>query len=91
MEMDDKKIEQAPSSSTAAMIMQTYDKLGKAANKLTHYLRNHGYSAQAGHPRPDGPRAARPAAVPAQQRDRQPPDGFRKRGEWPGGHPLPPR
>ena len=50
MEMDKEKIEHAPSSKTAAMIMQTYDRLGKASNKLTSFLREHGYSVQAGHP-----------------------------------------
>ncbi|MHA2153776.1 MAG: 4Fe-4S dicluster domain-containing protein [Candidatus Hodarchaeales archaeon] len=50
MEMDKEKIEQAPSGKTATMIMQTYDRLGKASNKLSKYLRENGYSAQAGHP-----------------------------------------
>ncbi len=50
MEMDKEKIEQAPSSKTATMIMKTYDKLGIASNKLTEYLRKYGYSVQAGHP-----------------------------------------
>ncbi|MHA1978149.1 MAG: 4Fe-4S dicluster domain-containing protein [Candidatus Hodarchaeales archaeon] len=50
MEMDKEKIERAPSGKTAAMIMQTYNNLGKASNKLTDFLRKHGYSAQAGHP-----------------------------------------
>ena len=31
------------------MIMETYDSLGKAANKVTDFLRKHGYSAMAGH------------------------------------------
>ncbi|PWI47833.1 [Fe-S]-binding protein [Candidatus Heimdallarchaeota archaeon B3_Heim] len=50
MEMDREKIEQAPSDKTATMIMKTYDELGKASNKLTEFIREHGYSAQAGHP-----------------------------------------
>ena len=50
LEMDKEKIELAPSSKTSAMIMQSYDSLGKASNRLTEFLRNHGYSAHAGHP-----------------------------------------
>ncbi|UCE12882.1 MAG: epoxyqueuosine reductase [Candidatus Heimdallarchaeota archaeon] len=50
MEMNKEKIEKAPSSETANMIMRTYDDLGKASNQLTAYLRGQGFSAQAGHP-----------------------------------------
>jgi NAD-dependent dihydropyrimidine dehydrogenase PreA subunit len=50
LEMDKEKIELAPSSKTSAMIMRTYDNLGKASNQLTSFLRKHSYSAQAGHP-----------------------------------------
>ena len=50
MEMDKEKIELAPSSKTATMIMKTYDDLGKVSNKLTDFLRGNGYSVQAGHP-----------------------------------------
>ncbi|UCG04567.1 MAG: epoxyqueuosine reductase [Candidatus Heimdallarchaeota archaeon] len=50
MEMDRDKIEKAPSSETAYMIMQTYDDLGKTSNRLTTFLRQEGFSVQAGHP-----------------------------------------
>ncbi|MFX0209290.1 MAG: [Fe-S]-binding protein, partial [Candidatus Hodarchaeota archaeon] len=50
MKMDKEKIEKAPSSETADMIMQTYNDLGKASHKLTTFLRKKGFSAQAGHP-----------------------------------------
>jgi ferredoxin len=50
MEMAKDKIEQAPSEATAYEVMQTYNRLGIAANKLTRYLRERGYSAHAGHP-----------------------------------------
>lgn len=50
LEMNKEKIELAPSVKTSVMIMETYDNLGKCSNKLTDFLRKHGYSAQAGHP-----------------------------------------
>jgi len=50
MEMDWDKMEAAPSRPTQTMIMETYDILGKAANKITDFLRKHGFSAMAGHP-----------------------------------------
>lgn len=50
MEMDRDKINMAPSKETALMIHETYDRLGIAANKLADFLRENGYSAQAGHP-----------------------------------------
>lgn len=50
MEMDQDKIEAAPSRVTQVMIMKTYDDLGVAANKIAEFLRKNGYSAMAGHP-----------------------------------------
>ncbi|MGY5858634.1 MAG: reductive dehalogenase domain-containing protein [Candidatus Thorarchaeota archaeon] len=48
--MDWEKIEKAPSRPTMVMVMRTYNTLGIAANKITEFLRKHGFSAQAGHP-----------------------------------------
>ncbi|MHA1973109.1 MAG: 4Fe-4S dicluster domain-containing protein [Candidatus Hodarchaeales archaeon] len=50
LEMDKNKMELAPSKETAKMIMETYDALGIATNKLTKYLRDKGFAAQASHP-----------------------------------------
>ena len=50
MEMDWDKMEVAPSRPTQVMIMETYDTLGIAANKIADFLREHGFSAMAGHP-----------------------------------------
>jgi epoxyqueuosine reductase len=50
MEMDKDRIALAPHRKTVKMIMQTYNKLGIAANKITVYLRKNGYAAQASHP-----------------------------------------
>lgn len=50
MGMDKDKIELAPSEETALMVFKTYDELGVIANKVTSFLRFHGYAAQAGHP-----------------------------------------
>ncbi|MFW9906064.1 MAG: hypothetical protein ACFFFH_17205 [Candidatus Thorarchaeota archaeon] len=50
MEMDKARIEKAPSSETADMIMRTYNDLGKASHQLATFLRQRGFSAQAGHP-----------------------------------------
>lgn len=50
MEMSQEKIDKAPSQETINMIFETYDTLGIAANKITEFLRAHGYSAQADHP-----------------------------------------
>ncbi len=50
MEMDWDKIETAPSRPAMVMIMRTYNTLGIAANKITEFLRENGYSAQSGHP-----------------------------------------
>jgi len=50
MEMDWDKIESVPSRPAMVMIMRTYNTLGVAANKITEFLREHGYSAQSGHP-----------------------------------------
>jgi epoxyqueuosine reductase QueG len=50
MEMDKNKINLAPSEETAFMVFQSYDALGLAVNELTQFLREHGYTAHAGHP-----------------------------------------
>ncbi len=50
MEMDRPRIELAPSPRTVVMVMETYNRLGRAANRLATHLRRLGYSAQAGHP-----------------------------------------
>jgi epoxyqueuosine reductase len=50
LEMDNDLMELAPSKKTQKMIMETYDSLGIASNKLTEFLRKKGFSAQAGHP-----------------------------------------
>ncbi|MDF1538222.1 MAG: reductive dehalogenase domain-containing protein [Candidatus Thorarchaeota archaeon] len=50
MEMDWDKMEQAPSKPTMNMIMETYNDLGIAANKIAEFLRKRGFSAMAGHP-----------------------------------------
>jgi ferredoxin len=50
MEMDFNKMEKAPSSTTQKMILETYNNLGILVNKMTAFLREHGYGAQAGHP-----------------------------------------
>jgi epoxyqueuosine reductase len=50
MEMDWDKIEACPSRPTQIMIMETYDALGIAANKIARFLRDSGFSAMAGHP-----------------------------------------
>ena len=50
MEMDEDKIAAAPSPETMVMIMNTYNDLGIAANKIAQFLRTKGYGAQAGHP-----------------------------------------
>ncbi|MCG3227651.1 MAG: 4Fe-4S dicluster domain-containing protein [Candidatus Heimdallarchaeota archaeon] len=50
MKMDNKKINKAPSKITIKNIWETYDNLGKAANKIAEFLRSKGYSAQASHP-----------------------------------------
>jgi len=50
MEMNKEIIDKAPSQATLNMIFETYDSLGKAANKIAEYLRTHGYAAQADHP-----------------------------------------
>jgi len=49
-EMDKEKIEIAPYSQTARMIMRTYDELGKATNKISTFLRDYGFSTHASHP-----------------------------------------
>ena len=50
MEMDYDKMEKAPSPDTQKMILGTYNNLGILTNKITTYLRERGYGAQAGHP-----------------------------------------
>jgi epoxyqueuosine reductase len=50
MEMDQDKINKAPSQDTMNMVFGTYDKLGIAANRIAAYLREQGYAAQADHP-----------------------------------------
>ena len=50
MEMSKEKLDQAPSQATMNMVFGTYDDLGKAANKIAEFLRDHGYVAQADHP-----------------------------------------
>ena len=50
MEMSREKIDKAPSQETLNMVFGTYDELGIAANKITQFLREHGYAAQADHP-----------------------------------------
>ncbi|MHA1906758.1 MAG: 4Fe-4S binding protein [Candidatus Thorarchaeota archaeon] len=50
MEMDWGKMEKAPSKPTMTMIMETYNDLGIAANKIAEFLRKSGFSAMAGHP-----------------------------------------
>lgn len=50
MEMSEEDINKAPSQDTMDMVMETYDSLGIAANKIAEFLRVHGFSAQADHP-----------------------------------------
>ncbi len=50
MEMDKERMDTAPSPDTAVMVHETYNELGIAANEIARYLREQGYSAQAGHP-----------------------------------------
>jgi len=50
MEMSKEKIDKAPSQATMNMVFGTYDELGKVANKISDFLREHGYAAQADHP-----------------------------------------
>jgi epoxyqueuosine reductase len=50
MEMDKERLDTAPSPDAAVMVLETYSRLGIAANRVARYLRRRGYSAQAGHP-----------------------------------------
>jgi epoxyqueuosine reductase len=50
MEMSKETIDKAPSQATLNMVFGTYDDLGKTANKIAEFLRDHGYAAQADHP-----------------------------------------
>ena len=47
MEMSKDKIDKAASQETMNMVFGTYDDLGKAANRIAEFLREHGYAAQA--------------------------------------------
>jgi len=49
-EMDKEKIAKAPSIETFGAVFETYDTLGIITNKLTDYLRNNNFYAQASHP-----------------------------------------
>ena len=50
MEMSKEKIDKAASQETLNMVFGTYDDLGKAANRIAKFLREHGYAAHADHP-----------------------------------------
>jgi epoxyqueuosine reductase len=50
MEMDQERIEKAPSKETMTMVFETYDNLGIVANRIASFLRDHGFAAQADHP-----------------------------------------
>lgn len=50
LEMDKDKIAKAPSRATVGMVMNTYNKLGIAANSVATFLRHRRYSAHASHP-----------------------------------------
>lgn len=50
MEMDRERLDTAPSPDAAVMVLETYDRLGIAANRIARHLRRRGFSAQAGHP-----------------------------------------
>jgi len=50
MEMSQEDIDKAPSQDTMDMVMETYDSLGIAANKIAEFLRERGFAAQADHP-----------------------------------------
>lgn len=50
MEMDKKKIDNAPSLKTGRMVIRTYDELGIRVNKITKFVRKEGFSAEACHP-----------------------------------------
>ncbi len=49
-EMDKGKIAKAPSIETFSAVFETYDDLGIITNKLSEYLRNNNFYAQASHP-----------------------------------------
>lgn len=50
MEMDKARMDTAPSSASAQAVFEIYRDLGIISNKIADYLRQHGYSAHAGHP-----------------------------------------
>ncbi|MCL7455129.1 MAG: [Fe-S]-binding protein [Anaerolineae bacterium] len=50
MEMDKESIDTSPSERSFVEVHKTYHHLGRAANQIAGWLRERGYSAQAGHP-----------------------------------------
>jgi epoxyqueuosine reductase len=50
MEMDKARIDTSPSEHSFIEVHAVYHHLGRAANRITGWLRKRGYSAQAGHP-----------------------------------------
>jgi ferredoxin len=50
MEMDQGRIDTSPSEASYVEVHATYHHLGRAANQIAGWLRERGYSAQAGHP-----------------------------------------
>ena len=50
MEMDKERIDTSPSDASYIEVHATYHHLGRAANQIAGWLRQRGYSAQAGHP-----------------------------------------
>ena len=50
LEMDKESISEAPSIGTFKTVFETYDSLGIITNKLTKYLRDNNFYAQASHP-----------------------------------------
>ena len=50
MNMDNEKINTAPSKKSLKNIWMTYDKLGVVANKVARYLREKGFASHASHP-----------------------------------------
>jgi Pyruvate/2-oxoacid:ferredoxin oxidoreductase delta subunit len=50
MPMDEDALEEAPSAETLDHVIGSYTALGEVVEALAEYLREHGYSAQVGHP-----------------------------------------
>jgi hypothetical protein len=50
MEMDKERMDLAPNPDTALMVHETYNALGQVSNRVSDWLREHGYAAHAGHP-----------------------------------------